>query len=329
MPRLRPVSDLSVLSVTIAIIVAVLALTGCQSDRPAPPSGYAGADQTPSAGGDVLATATPVAPVPADAGATPTPIMSISEGVPTLEATVIALDPTPTPLRDEPVIVATPTAVISADVTEEPGALLTATATPIPTSTTVPGTDSGVCDNPKTHIVRIGDTLSSISCMYGDSVDNIKSRNGLTSDLIYVGQELEVCVTSAGVCPPYSLTPQPTPCIDGSCLPVTSPCGSGGVHVVQPGENLYRISLRYGVSQQAIAAANNMPVEATIYVGQRLVIPGFDGPCTGSTSGTHTVMPGETLYSIAALYGATVESLMSANNLATDAIYVGQVLDVP
>lgn len=46
-----------------------------------------------------------------------------------------------------------------------------------------------------------------------------------------------------------------------------------GSHVVQPGENLFRISLRYGVSVQSLIAANG--IEGNIvYIGQRLVIPG-------------------------------------------------------
>ncbi|HLA44321.1 MAG TPA: LysM domain-containing protein, partial [Aggregatilineales bacterium] len=33
---------------------------------------------------------------------------------------------------------------------------------------------------------------------------------------------------------------------------------TAATHVVQPGENLYRIALRYGVSVQAIAQANGI-----------------------------------------------------------------------
>jgi LysM repeat protein len=49
--------------------------------------------------------------------------------------------------------------------------------------------------------------------------------------------------------------------------------GIGQTHVVQPGENLFRIALRYGVSIQALATINGIVNPAMIYVGQRLVIP--------------------------------------------------------
>ena len=44
------------------------------------------------------------------------------------------------------------------------------------------------------------------------------------------------------------------------------------IHVVQRGENLYRISLRYGTTVQAIMTANGL-TNYNIYVGQRLRIP--------------------------------------------------------
>ena len=45
------------------------------------------------------------------------------------------------------------------------------------------------------------------------------------------------------------------------------------IHLVQPGENLYRISLTYGVSMEAIMAANGLPSADNIYAGQQLIIP--------------------------------------------------------
>jgi murein DD-endopeptidase MepM/ murein hydrolase activator NlpD len=45
------------------------------------------------------------------------------------------------------------------------------------------------------------------------------------------------------------------------------------VHVVQPGENLYRIALHYGVSVEEIAEANGITDEGQLEVGTRLTIP--------------------------------------------------------
>lgn len=63
------------------------------------------------------------------------------------------------------------------------------------------------------------------------------------------------------------VTPQSQP-------PATEPPQGGGytTYIVQPGDNLFRISLRYGVSQQEIMDANGM-TSTTVHVGQELRIP--------------------------------------------------------
>ena len=54
-------------------------------------------------------------------------------------------------------------------------------------------------------------------------------------------------------------------------------CGPDVVHVVAPGENLFRISLRYGTTMSAIASANGIANIHRIYAGQSLVIPCASG----------------------------------------------------
>lgn len=63
---------------------------------------------------------------------------------------------------------------------------------------------------------------------------------------------------------------------------------SCGTHTVATGENLFRISLRYGVSMSALAAANNITNYSLIYVGQVLTIPcgGQSGQTQTNTSGS-------------------------------------------
>jgi LysM repeat protein len=104
-------------------------------------------------------------------------------------------------------------------------------------------------------------------------------------------------------------------------------------HVVQAGETLYSIASRYGVTVEAIMAANDLTNANYIYVGQRLVIPGGSGGPAGDgwgDGGRHVVKAGETLTSIALRYGTTVGALATANGLNdADYVYVGQVLNVP
>ncbi len=97
------------------------------------------------------------------------------------------------------------------------------------------------------------------------------------------------------------------------------------VHVVQRGENLFRIALQYNLFAEQVAAANGITDSNSIVVGQRLIIPlvtaGLDQRLT------HIVAAGETLASIAAAYSKSEAELISLNNLASaDAIYIGQEL---
>lgn len=97
-------------------------------------------------------------------------------------------------------------------------------------------------------------------------------------------------------------------------------------HVVLPGETLYGIAARYGVSVQAIAEANDISNPNFIRSGSRLVIP----LTAGQFVRVHVVRRGETLSEIAEMYGVTVEDIDLANDLISpDYVYAGQRLYIP
>lgn len=114
----------------------------------------------------------------------------------------------------------------------------------------------------------------------------------------------------------------------------------GTIHIVAPGENLFRISLRYNVTIAAIASANNISNTNVIYVGQRLVIPGATGtpppaqppaqPPTTPAPSTYVVARGDTLGRIAQRFNTTVQAIATANGIANpNLIFVGQQLTIP
>jgi len=178
---------------------------------------------------------------------------------PTIEApsgaTVVAVQPTPTlvPPGEMPIdltltLAASPTIAVTptATPTSPPGV---PAHTPTPTLT--PTTPSGTPGAPIVHVVQRGENLFRIALRYNTTVEAIAAANGIRNpQLIYVGQKLTI--------PKGGTTPPP---------------GGGRTHVVQPGENLFRIALRYGTTPQAIAAANNLPNIHLIYAGQVLRIP--------------------------------------------------------
>jgi len=114
---------------------------------------------------------------------------------------------------------------------------------------------------------------------------------------------------------------------------------SGGqTHVVQPGENLFRIALKYGVSVSALSRVNGIVNPTMVYVGQTLIIPAGNSGATppqpsppiASGGGTHVVATGENLFRIAMRYGLTTAQLAAANGIVNpNSVYVGQVLRIP
>jgi len=132
------------------------------------------------------------------------------------------------------------------------------TAAPAPTEAAAAAAGAG-----NTYTVRWGDTLFSIAQRFGVTVDAIKQANGLTSDLITVGQELTI--------PGATIPPEPEP---GAPPPPPEPGappfapGRPGIHIVQPGENLFRIALRYDTTVECLAEANHIINPWFIYVGQ-------------------------------------------------------------
>lgn len=106
-------------------------------------------------------------------------------------------------------------------------------------------------------------------------------------------------------------------------------------HTVKFGETLNSISRLYGVSVQALMTANNIYNPNLIFAGQTLCIPGSapvpPPPPPKPTCGTYyTVQWGDTLSSIAARYGTTVQAIMRANNIVNpNFIFAGMILYIP
>ena len=134
----------------------------------------------------------------------------------------------------------TPTPTVSASPTPE----FTATATP--------------CIPPEAWVlytVRPGNTLYSIAAWYGMTAEEIQQANCLSSvDEILAGQSLYV---------PWLVTPSPTPCF---------PPANWVLYTVQPGENLFQIAQRYGMSAVQFQQESCLASEQ-LMAGQRLYVP--------------------------------------------------------
>lgn len=101
---------------------------------------------------------------------------------------------------------------------------------------------SSMAPESQEYIVRRGDSLISIAKATGTTVEALKGENGITDDLIRVGQSIRV------------------------------PSSTAETYRVQPGDSLYAIAKLYDTTVTALAAANGL-TQNLIRAGQILIVP--------------------------------------------------------
>jgi len=121
-----------------------------------------------------------------------------------------------------------------------------------------------------THVVRRGETLTSIARRYGTTVQALVEANGLrNANHIYVGQRLEVGASGG---------PSPTG-------------ASGGAYIVRRGDTLSSIARRQGTTVASLLKVNKLMNPNVIYVGQRLILPAGDSqPISQAAKGAKRVV---------------------------------------
>jgi LysM repeat protein len=108
-------------------------------------------------------------------------------------------------------------------------------------------------------------------------------------------------------------------------------------YTVRSGDTVSHIAARYGTTVSAVRSANGLDARAFIREGQHLTIPtqATSSPAVAAApaaaaAGSHAVVSGETVSSIAKRYGTTVSAIVSANGLDSRAfIRAGQTLTIP
>lgn len=164
-------------------------------------------------------------------------------------------DPALAPTTDPALVPTTdPALVPTIDPALAPTADPNAQATPATTTTT-------------THTVASGDTLSTIAQQYNVTVEALAAANNIDQNAVLsLGQILIIPAAGTVAQPTTAATAQPTT------------TAGERTHVVQAGENLYRIGLRYGFTVAELAAYNGITNPNYIYVGQVILIPPGGNP---------------------------------------------------
>ena len=103
--------------------------------------------------------------------------------------------------------------------------------------------------NATTHKVKRGETISGIAEKYHVSIASLKKLNDMTDNKIIIGEELQI----------------PQSSVDSNQLT------DDGYHIVENGETLYSIAIKYHTSVQKIKKINNLS-SSKIIVGQKLKV---------------------------------------------------------
>ena len=174
----------------------------------------------------------------------------------------------------------------------------------------------------QTHRVARGETLYSISKRYGLSVSELRTMNNMsTADVLQYDQVLNINSSAVDYNEPRIVnTNIPN-------KPVETRSTNASTHTVSKGETLFSISQQYGLSVGQLKSMNGLN-NNTISIGQKLKVGETRTSKPVVSAGTHVVRAGETLYSISKKYNATVAEVKAWNNLNSNEISIGQVLEI-
>ncbi len=192
-------------------------------------------------------------------------VLALAENLPAA-ATPTLIPPTlplsfPTPTATQTPLLQTATETVSVNASPSPSPTATQLAVAPTICTPPPGW---------VHVFAApGDTLYALAQRYRISPESLSAAN---------------CLTSFDLSAPYALYVPPVPTV--TIIPCGPPVGWVKTHIVQPGDNLYRIALSYGITYPQLQRANCMGGSITIYAGQRLWVPNIP---------TRTPVPGVTV----------------------------------
>ena len=178
------------------------------------------------------------------------------------------------------------------------------------------------------YTVKSGDTLNKIAAQYGVSVANLRSWNGISGDLIFVGQKLIVKKGASG-----------NTGGSGNGGSNNNQSGTNTYYTIKSGDTLNKIAAQYGVSVANLRSWNGISGDL-IFAGQKIIVKkGTSGNTGGSgnggsnnnQSGTntyYTIKSGDTLNKISAQFGVSVANLQAWNNISGSLIFAGQKIIV-
>lgn len=117
---------------------------------------------------------------------------------------------------------------------------------------------------------------------------------------------------------------------EGDMIKVPAQSNSYVLHIIQDGETLYSIGVKYGVKAQQIVDANESLDPSILIVGSAIRIPQSSIPAEDDAFYYHRMAQGETLYKLCVTYNVLQEKIQAVNKgVDWNSLRVGQVIAVP
>ncbi len=124
------------------------------------------------------------------------------------------------------------------------------------------------------YTVKRGDSLSKIANQFDTSVRAIKAANGLSSDLIRVGDKLVVPVSSSSTGTSSAMTAAPSDSISSSSTAPSFSASGARTHTVKSGEYPGKIASQYDMTTDELLALNGITDPRKLQVGKVLKVSG-------------------------------------------------------
>ena len=124
------------------------------------------------------------------------------------------------------------------------------------------------------YMVKRGDSLSKIANQFDTSVRAIKAANGLSSDLIRVGDKLVVPDSSSSTGTSSAMTAAPSDSISSSSTAPSFSASGARTHTVKSGEYPGKIASQYDMTTDELLALNGITDPRKLQVGKVLKVSG-------------------------------------------------------
>lgn len=178
----------------------------------------------------------------------------------------------------------------------------------------------------QSYEIRKGDSLWTISRVFGVSIKTIMAENNLSENsILQIGMKLKI---------PTQQNEAPQVLVAQNDKKNQTTGKEGFYYTIASGDTLWNISRKYGVSVNTLLKVNNLKSADRLQINQKIWVSSSEKrPSSGDTSNQYQiyqVQSGDSLWSIARRYRVSLDLLMNVNGLNQQSrLRIGQQIRIP